>query len=246
MSLTSTRVLVPVSTMCDGGVLTRSPTRPTGPKSSRRLRALATSPRLTVNLDRAVGCGGHASVVPGKVGDKRVAVKVLPVCDPQTANELAAARAIGSGHANVVRTETPVASPDNKHMYLPMEMCDGDLLAYTDAREGLDEAAARSLFPQILAGVAFLHSRGVYHLDLKPENVLMKGGVPKVADFGTADVTGSSCGARTTLAPCGTLIYACPESVALADASCPRAPSPAPASPRPPPSTKSRSRARTC
>lgn len=28
------------------------------------------------------------------------------------------------------------------------------------------------------------HERGVVHRDLKPSNILIKGGVPKISDFG--------------------------------------------------------------
>lgn len=215
MSVSAFRVVVP-------GVApsARVPKRPSGPRQTRSLPVIRPAVPLTVNLERALGAGGHASVVPGKLGDKRVAVKVLPLADPQTAKELATLVVIAPGHANVIRSHAPVASPDGAHTYLPMEMAEEDLLAYTDRAGGLDEAAAASLFRGVMDGVAFLHSRGVCHLDLKPENILMAGGVPKVADFGTAvfrDVAtiAGLCGPHRTSADCGTAIYACPEALAL-------------------------------
>ncbi|CAL9189651.1 unnamed protein product [Musa hybrid cultivar] len=51
----------------------------------------------------------------------------------------------------------------------------------------LDELAIRSYACDILGGLAYLHSNGVFHCDLKSQNVLIcSGGRAKVADFGCA------------------------------------------------------------
>ena len=63
----------------------------------------------------------------------------------------------------------------------------------------------------VAAGLAHLHSVGILHLDLKPDNVLLDSlGVAKISDFGTARrkmrsyLTNSSFGG-------GTLVYMAPE-----------------------------------
>lgn len=38
----------------------------------------------------------------------------------------------------------------------------------------------------ICQGLAYLHSKGVLHRDIKPQNILLKGNQPKIADFGFA------------------------------------------------------------
>jgi serine/threonine protein kinase len=40
----------------------------------------------------------------------------------------------------------------------------------------------------IANGLAAIHAAGVLHLDLKPANVLIVGDIPKLADFGSADL----------------------------------------------------------
>lgn len=48
---------------------------------------------------------------------------------------------------------------------------------------------AQRYFNQILAGVQYLHSRGIAHRDLKPENLLLddRDNI-KISDFGMATV----------------------------------------------------------
>lgn len=151
----------------------------------------------------------------GMLGGRRIAVKLLPVSDPQTAVEIGAFGMLRPGHPNVVATLDSVLSPDGKYIFLPMELCDEDLLVHSDCCGGLEEAAAKAILSSVLSGLAFLHSHGVYHLDIKPDNILMNDGTPKLADLGAAVTVGSS-DSLTSVRPfkAGTLIYGCPESVA--------------------------------
>jgi serine/threonine protein kinase len=51
----------------------------------------------------------------------------------------------------------------------------------------------KNFLRQILAGMTFVHQKGVCHRDLKPENILMNAeGVVKICDFGSAKVLSPS------------------------------------------------------
>lgn len=108
----------------------------------------------------------------------RAAVKTLPSDRPST---LAALRrevqAIGKlDHPNVVTLFDQ--GDDDGAPWLAMELADGVLQApqsWTELRRVLD---------QVLAGLAAAHAVGMLHLDLKPSNVLVRGGVHLLADFG--------------------------------------------------------------
>ncbi|KAI9276170.1 kinase-like domain-containing protein [Sporodiniella umbellata] len=107
---------------------------------------------------------------------------------------------------------------EEAYMYLIMELCDqGDLFDYVikdqeDMNDVRDEAIVKTWFAQILDAVAHMHAQGVYHRDLKLENILLQQEDEdeeqlccKVADFGLATRERYSmefgCGSTSYLAP---------------------------------------------
>lgn len=76
---------------------------------------------------------------------------------------------------------------DTHHLFF-MEVCQGgDLLQYIRRRRKLEEPLAKFFFKQIIYGLAYIHSIGIIHRDLKLENILIDNeGVLKIADFGVS------------------------------------------------------------
>jgi dual specificity tyrosine-phosphorylation-regulated kinase 2/3/4 len=77
-----------------------------------------------------------------------------------------------------------------KHYCLVYELCDSnlqELMTLYYEEEANDINFIKSTFKQILVGIAELHKHQIIHTDIKPENILMKGNVPKISDFGTSD-----------------------------------------------------------
>ena len=93
-------------------------------------------------------------------------------------------------------------------VYLPMALADTDLYATVESDGALPEAHARPLFREVVSALQHMHSLGVYHGDVKPENVLVLGGEARLADFGGAAFT------RLSRRPCATVLYGSPEAVA--------------------------------
>jgi len=67
----------------------------------------------------------------------------------------------------------------------------GEIVA-REFRQGLSVVQALQVFLGIVQGIEYLHTKGIVHGDLKPENVMIEGDrrnpsswVPKVTDFGT-------------------------------------------------------------
>ena len=75
-----------------------------------------------------------------------------------------------------------------KHIIIVMELCaGGDLLNYVRKRRRLKEPYAQKIFKQIIAGLNFIHSKGIAHRDIKLDNILLDGkGNVKIADFGVS------------------------------------------------------------
>jgi serine/threonine protein kinase len=107
---------------------------------------------------------------------------------PTTAlREISLLRAL-SNHPNIVKLEHVVLY--NQTLHLVMEFLDCDLKHYLDekkrARKLLSPLEVKVFVYQILHGLAYCHTRKVLHRDLKPQNLLLKDGQIKLADFGLA------------------------------------------------------------
>ncbi|MDE6464051.1 MAG: protein kinase [Muribaculaceae bacterium] len=78
----------------------------------------------------------------------------------------------GKGHDNIVKVNEIFET--NGTAYYVMEYLDGQSLAdYVAARGPLDEQGIRSLVLPIVDAAAYLHSRRLTHLDIKPGNIML-------------------------------------------------------------------------
>ena len=78
---------------------------------------------------------------------------------------------------------------ENGTAYYVMDYVDGENLAERLKRTGrsMTESEVRLILPQILDALKAVHDAGIWHLDLKPANILLeKGGNVKLIDFGAS------------------------------------------------------------
>lgn len=89
-------------------------------------------------------------------------------------------------HQNVVRLYEMMVS--NGSVYMVFEYMDHDLTGVLSQTQfSFSEANLKSLCSQMLAGLAYLHHKGVIHRDIKGSNILINNrGELKLADFGLA------------------------------------------------------------
>ncbi|KAK3135870.1 hypothetical protein QOZ80_5BG0424530 [Eleusine coracana subsp. coracana] len=128
--------------------------------------------------------------------------------------ELLALRRV-RGHPHVVRLLDVLAS--RSAVYLVLDLSRGGTVASAVERGGAaDEPGARRLFGQLAAAVAHAHDRGVFHRDVKPDNLLLdEHGDLRLADFGLCAFAGGDAGEldgiTLTATACGTPAYVAPE-----------------------------------
>lgn len=103
---------------------------------------------------------------------------------------------------------------DEANYYMVMEFISGgDLMDFVAAHGAVGEEAGREISRQILEAIQYIHSKGISHRDLKPDNILIEQDDPvlvKITDFGLAKVQGNGSIMKTF---CGTLAYVAPEVI---------------------------------
>ncbi|MEP6618720.1 MAG: protein kinase [bacterium] len=170
-------------------------------------------------VDAEIGRGGMAVVY--RATDlrlhRKVAIKVLPpelafnadvrerfLREAQTAAQLT--------HPSIV----PIYTVDEREgiVYFVMALVDGESLAERLVREPrLPVSEARRLLSGVADALAYAHSMGVVHRDVKPDNIMLDRttGRPMVTDFGIARAAAGDTRLTVTGVAIGTPAYMSPE-----------------------------------
>ncbi|KDO72202.1 hypothetical protein CISIN_1g011868mg [Citrus sinensis] len=117
-------------------------------------------------------------------------------------------------HPNVVRLHEVLASKSKIYMVLEY-VTGGELFDKIASKGRLQEAEGRKLFQQLIDGVSYCHNKGVFHRDLKLENILLdsKGNI-KISDFGLSALPQHFRDDGLLHTTCGSPNYVAPEVLA--------------------------------
>ncbi|KAJ8751302.1 hypothetical protein K2173_016484 [Erythroxylum novogranatense] len=171
-------------------------------------------------LGKLLGCGAFAKVYHARNvrTSQSVAIKVVNKKKISTSSlmsnikrEISIMRMLN--HPNIVKLFEVLASKTK--IYFVMEFIKGGELFAKVAKGRFSEDLSRRYFQQLISAVGYCHSRGVFHRDLKLENLLLDdNGNLKVSDFGLSAITEQiqPDGLLHTL--CGTPAYVAPEILA--------------------------------
>ena len=113
-----------------------------------------------------------------------------------------------SGHPNVL----PIIDADiiDDQVVIVSEFADGGSLADRLKRDGkLPLSKSVEMTIGILNGLEFLHNRKIIHRDIKPQNILLQGDTPRLADFGISRAMNTTVVSSAII---GTDAYMSPES----------------------------------
>ncbi len=169
-------------------------------------------------IDSVLGIGGMAVVY--KAYDQQlqrdVAVKVLRddvAMDAESRRQFRKEyQAVGMlSHPNIRAVYDVVVSGDTE--YIVMEYVDGiNLKQYMRKKLVLPWQEVLRLSTQVVRALSHAHSRGIIHMDIKPQNIMIlpDGGV-KIADFGIAQIEEAVVSEQASAEAVGSIHYISPE-----------------------------------
>ncbi|MCB9676356.1 MAG: protein kinase [Alphaproteobacteria bacterium] len=168
-------------------------------------------------ITRELGRGGMGVVYEGVDPDLRraVAVKVLRsgalALDREIERFLREARAVARlDHPGIVRILDLGRGDDGA--WFAMELVEGPTLADRLTQGPLPWREAVEIASGVARALDAAHAEGIVHRDVKPGNILLEGGVPRLTDFGLAfDATDADARLTQTGQMLGTPLYISPE-----------------------------------
>ena len=168
-------------------------------------------------IDRLVGSGKFAVFhAYASSLDTEYAVKAFPENNIETSYLFSLEKNLLSPlqHPNIIQyiSESQLTIQDESYNVLILEYAShGDLYDLLASNSFLDECLIRGYFQQLIAGLEYLHSQSVAHLDVKPENLLIgQDYTLKIADFDQAQTLQSS---SPSCLSAGTPGYRAPEII---------------------------------
>ncbi|KAH9626182.1 hypothetical protein KSS87_002427 [Heliosperma pusillum] len=170
-------------------------------------------------MGRMLGQGNFAKVYYGKdvKSGKSVAIKVIDKektlkagLSEQLKREISVMKLVK--HQNVLQLYEVMATKSK--IYIVLEYAKGGELFNKVAKGRLKVEITRWIFQQLISAVDSCHKRGVYHRDLKLENLLIdEDGTLKVSDFGLSALVESKRQDGMLHTMCGTPAYVAPEVI---------------------------------
>ncbi|KAL2270376.1 hypothetical protein VTJ83DRAFT_2560 [Remersonia thermophila] len=105
-------------------------------------------------------------------------------------------------HPNLVGLIEVLDDPEDDTLYMVMEMCKKGVVMKVglgQTAEPYPEEQCRVWFRDLILGIEYLHSQGILHRDIKPDNLLLTDDdVLKIVDFGVSEMFERSGEMRTS------------------------------------------------
>lgn len=193
---------------------------------SERTVKTANDARITAKYDikAVIGKGSYSRVlrVEHRITKQPYALKTIEAPGGREAFEAELSVLRRLNHPNVIKLIEVFDSSDK--VYMVMELATGgSLLDRLESKGNLSEEDSREVMRMVLNGVKYLHTLGITHRDLKPDNLLYyhpgKDSKIMITDFSFAS-TRKPSGYSYMHTVCGTPQYVAPEIVARKPYTC--------------------------
>jgi hypothetical protein len=190
-------------------------------RPSDPIQPLRDALRGRYEIERQIGQGAYATVFLARdlKHERKVALKVLNADPTSETGEIRFVREIRT----LARLQHPNILPlhDSGHvealLYYVMPYVSGETLRDRIDRERiLPIESACAIARDTADALAYAHAQGVVHRDIKPDNILLSGNHPVLADFGIArviDIAGVRQLTKTGMGSPGTPAYMSPEQL---------------------------------
>ncbi|KAG5900341.1 hypothetical protein JTB14_026349 [Gonioctena quinquepunctata] len=114
-------------------------------------------------------------------------------------------------HENIIKYFGRRQEPLKEYIFIEYA-AGGELFQQIEPDLGMPSPSAQMYMKQLLRGLSYLHSKGIAHRDVKPENLLINAnGTLKISDFGLATLFRFKGKERLLDKKCGTKPYLAPE-----------------------------------
>jgi serine/threonine protein kinase len=171
--------------------------------------------------DKRLGKGSSATVYLGYHTIKKyeVAVKKFELSHDNNKFERRAKREISIlqklNHPNIIKMYDFYFDVKKNDIYIFLEYCpNGSIKNFLGKGGYLDEIYVNKLMKQLISGFKYLLSLGIYHRDIKPDNLLLSSNYNlKITDFGLSTMNKNG----TFHHLCGSPLYMAPEILVSAN-----------------------------
>ncbi|KAK4239972.1 kinase-like domain-containing protein [Achaetomium macrosporum] len=154
-------------------------------------------PRHSRRLPRAAGFGAPDAPITGFSDERAKEAKDALYLIRE---EVAIMKKLN--HPNLVQLIEVLDDPEEDTLYMVLEMCKKGVVMKVGLGESATpypEETCRYWFRDLILGIEYLHSQGVVHRDIKPDNLLLTDDdVLKIVDFGVSEMFEKAKDMRTT------------------------------------------------